>query len=321
MMRFNVFEFCELVFLLGEAFFECLHVCSCLLEDLAVCLVVRGHASTLVCVRWPASLHIWWSLITLSLVLQPLLAPFRRLPFLTAHRESCLCTCRLTCLWTDVLTFLLLCTASHWRLAFVYIGLTAVTPESTKLCPANHSGELLCRVFFSYRAACVCAASNSAELRFGFVYQVFLSILNLWTWSGSSQWISGCVDNRSGFGEKDDSNTGEVGGRELVLVFSAPWGARWNITRGWMTYFWDATQTWALSQGTRVVCAVQWLCMWKCGVRQVYPFTPPRRLPGNWSWFPVTSKDKSSILFEDRLDNYTLQVLRIVGFFVVLSVV
>ena len=37
--------------------------------------------------------------------------------------------------------------------------------------------------------------------------------------------------------------------------------------------------------------------------------------------FPVTSKDKTSILFEDRLDNYILQVLRIVGFFVVLSVV
>ena len=29
----------------------------------------------------------------------------------------------------------------------------------------------------------------------------------------------GCVDNRSGFGEEDDSNTGEVSERELVLVF------------------------------------------------------------------------------------------------------
>ena len=37
--------------------------------------------------------------------------------------------------------------------------------------------------------------------------------------------------------------------------------------------------------------------------------------------FPVTSKDKTSILFEDRLDKYILQVLRIVGFFIVLSVV
>ena len=33
----------------------------------------------------------------------------------------------------------------------------------------------------------------------------------------------------------------------------------------------------------------------------------------------MTSKDKTSILFEDRLDNYFLQVKRIVGFFVDLS--
>ena len=37
---------------------------------------------------------------------------------------------------------------------------------------------------------------------------------------GSSQWINGCVDNRSGFEEEEDNNTGEVGERELVLVFS-----------------------------------------------------------------------------------------------------
>ena len=36
--------------------------------------------------------------------------------------------------------------------------------------------------------------------------------------------------------------------------------------------------------------------------------------------FPMTSKDRSSILFEHRLDNHILQVLRIVGFFVVLIV-
>ena len=35
----------------------------------------------------------------------------------------------------------------------------------------------------------------------------------------SSQWINVYVD-RSGFGEEDDSNTGGVGERELVLVFS-----------------------------------------------------------------------------------------------------
>ena len=37
--------------------------------------------------------------------------------------------------------------------------------------------------------------------------------------------------------------------------------------------------------------------------------------------FPVTSKDKTSILFEHRLDNHFLQVLRNVGFFIVLIVV
>ena len=37
--------------------------------------------------------------------------------------------------------------------------------------------------------------------------------------------------------------------------------------------------------------------------------------------FPVTSKGKTSILFDDRLGNHILQVLRNVGFFVVLFVV
>ena len=36
---------------------------------------------------------------------------------------------------------------------------------------------------------------------------------------------------------------------------------------------------------------------------------------------PVTSKDRSSILFGHRLESYILQVLRIVGFFAVLIVV
>ena len=36
--------------------------------------------------------------------------------------------------------------------------------------------------------------------------------------------------------------------------------------------------------------------------------------------FLVTSKDTTPILFEYRLDNHILQVLRIVGFFVVLIV-
>ena len=49
---------------------------------------------------------------------------------------------------------------------------------------------------------------------------------------GSSNWINGREDNRPGIREEDDSNTGEVGERELVLVFSELWGARWNMTRG-----------------------------------------------------------------------------------------
>ena len=36
---------------------------------------------------------------------------------------------------------------------------------------------------------------------------------------GSFQWVHGCADNRSGVGEVDDCNTGEVDKRELVLVF------------------------------------------------------------------------------------------------------
>ena len=54
-------------------------------------------------------LHVSWSLITLSLVLQALLAPFHRLPLTTLSRESCLWTWRLTCLWADVRIFLHLC--------------------------------------------------------------------------------------------------------------------------------------------------------------------------------------------------------------------
>ena len=45
----------------------------------------------------------------LSLVLQALLAPFRRLPLTTLSRESCLCTWRRPCLWTDFRIFLHLC--------------------------------------------------------------------------------------------------------------------------------------------------------------------------------------------------------------------
>ena len=37
--------------------------------------------------------------------------------------------------------------------------------------------------------------------------------------------------------------------------------------------------------------------------------------------FPVTSKDETSVMFEDRLNKKIPQVLRIVDFFVVLIVV
>ena len=37
---------------------------------------------------------------------------------------------------------------------------------------------------------------------------------------GSSQWIIGYVDNRSGFGEEDDNNTGEVEERDGEEVLS-----------------------------------------------------------------------------------------------------
>ena len=49
--------------------------------------------------------------------------------------------------------------------------------------------------------------------------------------------------------------------RELVLVFSLLWGARWDMTRGWTTCFGDAPQSWA--KRTSRLCTVQWLCMWK----------------------------------------------------------
>ena len=116
----------------------------------------RARLNSDLCVHWSTGPHVWWSLVSLSLHALP--APFRRLPLMTLSRESCLRTC-LTCLWTDVRIFLHLCTASDWRLAFVYIGLTAVTAESAKLCPPYHSCELLCGVLFRQRAACVCAAS------------------------------------------------------------------------------------------------------------------------------------------------------------------
>ena len=66
-------EFCDIassfaaVFLLGEASFERLHSCSCFLFffDLALCLVVSGHASTQTYAQGSTGLHVWWSLSAL----------------------------------------------------------------------------------------------------------------------------------------------------------------------------------------------------------------------------------------------------------------
>ena len=59
-------EFCSTYRLSGEAFFECLHLIATVLLDLALCLVVSGHASTQICVHWSNCLHIWWSIFSLS---------------------------------------------------------------------------------------------------------------------------------------------------------------------------------------------------------------------------------------------------------------
>ena len=75
-------EFCDIascfaaVFLLGEASSErssceasseCHHSCSCFsFFDLALCLVVSGHASTQTCAQGLTGLHVWWSLSALA---------------------------------------------------------------------------------------------------------------------------------------------------------------------------------------------------------------------------------------------------------------
>ena len=63
------------------------------------------------------------------------------------------------------------------------------------------------------------------------------------------------MDNESGFGEEDDSNTGEVGEREL------PAGVQCTVRRkmkhdAWMNDIFCGHNS-NLSQGTHVVCTVQ----------------------------------------------------------------
>ena len=85
-----------------------LHFCSCLSFDLASCLVVGGHASTQTCVCTDQLVTTSGGATLLSFV-PPHLAPFHRLPLTTLSRDSCLCTWRLTRLWTDVRIVLHLC--------------------------------------------------------------------------------------------------------------------------------------------------------------------------------------------------------------------
>ena len=86
---------------------------------------------------------------------------------------------------------------------------------------------------------------------------------------GSSQWINGCVDNKSGFGEEDDSNTRErtCAGVQCTLRRKMKHDALMSES---FRHTIRLEPSSPLSQGTHVVCTVQWLCMWKCGVRQVY---------------------------------------------------
>ena len=60
---------------------------------------------------------------------------------------------------------------------------------------------------------------------------------------GSSQWIHGCVDITSGFGEEDDSNTGEV--HEERTCADVQCAVRRKVKHdAWMNdLFGDATQT------------------------------------------------------------------------------
>ena len=71
---------------------------------------------------------------------------------------------------------------------------------------------------------------------------------------GSSQWIIGCVYNRSGFREEDDSNTGEVEERERELVLVQCAVRRKVKHDAWMDdFFWGCNSN--LSQCANVICA------------------------------------------------------------------
>ena len=69
----------------------------------------RARLDSHMCALIDRSTRLVETYCSVSLVHQALLAPFRRLPLTTLSRESCLCTWRLTRLWTDVWIFFHLC--------------------------------------------------------------------------------------------------------------------------------------------------------------------------------------------------------------------
>ena len=191
---------------------------------------------------------------------------------------------------------------------------------------------------------------------------------------GSSQWINGCVDNRSGFGEEDDSNTGEVGEKERTCA-----GVHCAVRRkvkhdAWMNDpFWGRNSNLCHAHMSSVLCDLcndctcenvacgRCICPHPASIAREFTFRQAKKsiselkknttvqsrmgIAKNSNFcstsnrrvvptdltrtnvldaatgFPVTSKDRSSILFGHRFDNHILQVFRIVGFFVVWIVV
>ena len=83
-------EFCGAVFLWVRLALSAFTpaAASSLFFDLALCLVVSGHASTQTCAQGSTGLHVWWSPLALFLTRASRQAPFHRLPFTTVHRES-----------------------------------------------------------------------------------------------------------------------------------------------------------------------------------------------------------------------------------------
>ena len=104
----------------------------------------------------------------------------------------------------------------------------------------------------------------------------------------SSQWIHGCVDNKSGVREADDSNTGEVGERELVLV-----GVQCTVKRkvkhdAWMSDpFWGCNSNLTQAHMSCVLCNDCACENLTCG-RCISPRNlPPPKLSAFWANFAL----------------------------------